>query len=128
MNYAIELDGTYSINSITDYGGPLPKKSDGQTVIIGGKTQRVDEFGCLWNSSFEWMNEEKTIVKMTSVADPKNANTDFLLTLPDGSPTSKVVSYEAELKVMRKGDKLQMTGTIKYGSDTVILNLRLIEP
>ena len=124
MTLATDLDGIYSVNSVTDYDGPLKKKSDGQTEIKGGKTHRVDAAGCVWNSTFEWVNTEKTKVKMTSVADPSNADADFLLTRPDGTPTSESVTYETILNVMRKGDKVQMTGTINYGGDTVILTMR----
>ena len=124
MTLATELDGLYSVNSVSDYDGPLQKKSDGQTTIIDGKTHRIDEAGCEWNSTFTWIDDQKTEVKMTSVADPANANDDFLLTKPDGSPTSETVTYETVLKVMRKGDRIQMTGTINYGNETVILTMR----
>lgn len=124
MERATDLDGVYSVNTISDYEGPLQKKSDGQTEIKDGKTHRIDAAGCEWNSTFEWMNADKTEVQMTSVADPLNADPDFLLTRPDGSPTSDPVTYTTVLKVMRKGDKVQMTGTINYGSETVILTMR----
>jgi len=124
MITANDLDGIYAVNTVSDYDGPLKKQSDGQTEIIDGKTYRVDNAGCVWNSTFEWVDDTKTQVKMTSVADPKNANTDFLLTRPDGTPTSDKVTYETTLNVMRKDDKVQMTGSINYGSETVILTMR----
>jgi hypothetical protein len=124
MTIATDLDGTYAVNTVSDYDGPLQKKSDGQTEIIDGKTHRTDDAGCEWNSTFEWMNDDKTEVKMTSVADPTNADTDFLLTRQNGSPTSDSVTYETILRVMRKGEKVQMTGTINYGNETVILTMR----
>lgn len=124
MTRATDLDGVYNVNTISDYEGPLQKKSDGQTEINGGQTHRVDQAGCIWNSTFEWLNDEKTEVRMTSVADPSNADADFLLTRPDGSPTSESVTYETTLKVMRKGDRVQMTGSINYGDETVILTMR----
>lgn len=126
MTLATDLDGVYNVNTVTDYDGPLQKKSDGQTEIINGKTHRIDQAGCEWNSTFEWVDDEKTEVKMTSVADPSNADADFLLTRPDGSPTAESVTYETVLKVMRKGDRVQMTGTISYGGDTVILTMRSV--
>ncbi len=124
MTIATDLDGVYTVNTVSDYDGPLQKKSDGQTEITDGKTHRIDDAGCEWNSTFEWMNDDKIEVKMTSVADPINADADFLLTRQDGSPTSDSVTYETILRVMRKGEKVQMTGTINYGSETVILTMR----
>jgi hypothetical protein len=124
---ANELDGLYAVNTMSDYAGPLQKKSDGQTEIKDGKTHRIDDAGCEWSSTFEWANDERTIVTMTSIADPINADADFLLTRPDGSPTSDRVTYTSQLKVMRKGDRIQMTGTINYGADTTILTMRKID-
>jgi len=124
MSYATDLDGTYNVNTVSDYEGPLQKKSDGQTTIIGGKTHRVDDAGCEWNSLFRWVDEEKTQVKMISIADPINAHADFLLTRPDGTPTSDRVTYESVLNVKRMGDKVQMTGSINYGDETVLITMR----
>jgi hypothetical protein len=122
MIIATDLDGVYAVNTVSDYEGPLQKKSDGQTEIKDGKTHRIDTAGCEWNSTFEWMDDEKTQIKMTSVADPINA--DFLLTRQDGSPTSDKVIYETTLRVMRKGEKVQMTGSINYGDETVLITMR----
>jgi hypothetical protein len=124
MTLATDLDGQYSVNSVSDYDGPLKKQSDGQTEIVNGKTHRVDQAGCEWTSTFEWVDDDKTEVKMTSVADPINAHADFLLTRPDGSPTSDKVTYETIMKVMRKGDRVQMTGSINYGNETTLLTMR----
>lgn len=122
MSLATDLDGSYTVTSITSYEGPLQKQSDGVTEIKGGKTQRVDEAGCEWKSTFEWVGEGQ--VKMTSVADPKNAKKDFLLTKPNGEPTAQSVTYETTLNVKRKGERIQMTGTIQYGRETVFLTMR----
>lgn len=124
MTLATDLDGIYAVNTVSDYNGPLQKKSDGQTEIVGGKTHRIDDAGCEWNSTFTWDNILKTKVKMISVADPINADSTFLLTKPDGTPTSDKVTYETTLSVMRKGEKIQMTGTINYGSETVFITMR----
>lgn len=126
MTIASDLDGVYTVNTVSDYDGPLKKKSDGETQIRGGKTHRIDKAGCVWDSTFTWVDDERTEVKMTSVADPSNADTDFLLTRPDGTPTADKVTYETVLKVMRKGDKIQMTGSLNYGFETVILTMRKI--
>jgi len=124
MTLASDLDGLYRVNSVTDYDGPLQKQSDGETEIQGGKTHRVDDAGCVWNSTFEWMDEQRTQVQMTSIVDPSDARADFLLRRPDGTPTSDPVTYQTILNVKRKGDKIQMTGSINYGGDTVFLTLR----
>jgi len=124
MTLATELDGIYTVHTVSDYDGPLKKRSDGQTEIIDGKTHRVDDAGCEWNSTFEWTDADKTAVTMTSIADPINADADFLLVRPDGTPTSDKVTYVSRLKVMKKGTQVQMTGTINYGAETVILTLR----
>lgn len=126
MTLATDLDGTYTVTSLTSYDGPLQKQSDGITTIAGGKTHRIDEAKCEWNSTFEWISEGQ--VKMTSVADPKNARKDFLLIGPNGLPTAEPQTYETILTVKRKGDKVQMTGTITYGQETIFLTMRKMEP
>lgn len=124
MTIATDLDGVYNVNTMSDYDGPLKKRSDGETEIRGGKTHRVDDAGCVWNSTFEWVDDERNEVKMISVADPSDADSDFLLTRPDGTPTAEKVTYETILKVMRKEDKIQMTGSLNYGAETVIITMR----
>jgi hypothetical protein len=124
MTLATDLDGTYTVTSLTSYEGPLQKQSDGITEITDGKTLRVDEAGCEWRSSFEWINDKE--VKMTSVADPKNARSDFLLVGTDGLPTAKPQTYESTMMVKRMGERIQLTGTIQYGRETVFLTMRKI--
>lgn len=126
MTLATDLDGTYTVTSITSYEGPLQKQSDGITTITGGKTQRIDEAGCEWRSSFEWVNDKE--VKMTSIADPKNAKKDFLLIGPNGMPTAKPQTYETTLLVKRMGEKVQLTGTIQFGKETIFLTMRKMQP
>lgn len=119
-----ELDGVYQVTSASNYDGPLQKQSDGQTEIRDGKTHRVDEAGCEWSSQFEVISDSE--VKMTSLADPTNASSDFLLTRLDGTPTSEAVTYKAVLSLKRQGDKIMMSGSISYGAETVVLTLRKI--
>ena len=119
-----ELDGTYQVTTTTSYQGPLQKKSDGETTIKDGQTQRFDEANCKWTSSFEIISD--TEVKMTSIADPAEANTDFLLTAPDGSPSRNAVTYESILKYARKGERVQISGQIEYGPDIIFLTMRKI--
>lgn len=118
------LDGRYRITSTSSYHGDIEKRSDGETEIRDGRTQRYDDANCKWTSTFEIINDNE--VKMTSVADPGEAHVDFLLTAPDGSPTRDPVTYETTLKLARKGDKIQMSGRIEYGHDVVLLTLRKI--
>lgn len=117
-----ELDGTYQVSSTTSYQGPLEKKSDGTTEIIGGKTERRDDANCLWTSTFTVLNGYE--VEMVSIADPSEANRDFSLTAPDGSPTREPVTYKAILKLQRKGDRIQMSGQIDYDNNVTLLTMR----
>lgn len=126
MSEEYPLDGRYRVTTTSSYRGPLEKKSDGETEIRGGKTHRFDAAHCEWTSTFEIVSE--TEVKMTSVADPTNAEIEFLLTAPDGAPTRNPVTYEAMLRLSRKEDKIQMSGQIHYGHDVVFITMRKIAP
>ncbi len=120
------LDGKYLVTSTTDYKGPLEKKSDGETEIRDGRTQRYDRANCLWTSVFRVLNEAE--VEMISTADPAKADLDFLLTRPDGSPTRESVTYRTVLKLARKDDRIQMSGQISYGGDLTFVTMRKIGP
>lgn len=120
------LDGKYLVTSTTDYKGPLEKKSDGETEIRDGRTQRYDRANCLWTSVFRVINDSE--VEMVSVADPAKADLDFLLTRPDGSPTRESVTYKTVLKLARKEDRIQMSGQISYGGDLTFVTMRKIGP
>ncbi|HEY8964033.1 MAG TPA: hypothetical protein VIN59_06190 [Alphaproteobacteria bacterium] len=122
MAIAEDLDGTYAVTSITSYNGPLQKQSDGITVIEQGRTNRTDEAGCEWRSSFVWVDDDH--VRMTSIADPTNARADFMLTDAGGRPTMEPQIYESILTVKRKDDRIQMTGTIDYGHETIFLTMK----
>ena len=119
-----ELDGTYQVSSTTSYNGPLAKKSDGVTEIKNGQTERRDNANCLWTSTFTILNENE--VEMISVADPSEADGDFSLTRPDGTPTREPVTYKAILKLARKGDKIQLSGEVEYDNDVTLLTMRKI--
>ncbi len=121
---AHELDGTYQVTTTTSYQGPLEKKSDGQTDIINGQTKRRDDANCLWISTFTVLNENE--VEMISVADASKADSDFMLTAPNGAPTRENVTYSAILKYARKGDRVQLSGQINYGSDITFLTMRKV--
>ncbi|HPF77736.1 MAG TPA: hypothetical protein PLF01_00470 [Alphaproteobacteria bacterium] len=117
-----ELDGQYQVSSTTSYQGPLEKKSDGITEIKNGQTSRRDKANCLWTSTFHIISDNE--VEMISVADPSEADSDFSLTKPDGSPTREPVTYKAILKLSRKGDKIQMSGQIEYDNEITLLTMR----
>lgn len=119
-----ELDGTYQVSTVSNYDGPLERKSDGTTVISEGKTERWDDNNVLWTSTFEIMNNKE--VKMTSVADPGKARPDFALTRPNGTPTREPVTYESILRLARKDDRIQMSGQIEYGNEIIFLTMRSI--
>jgi hypothetical protein len=119
-----ELDGIYQVSSTTSYNGPLAKKSDGVTEIKNSQTERRDNANCLWTSTFTIINENE--VEMISVADPSEADGDFSLTRPDGTPTREPVTYKAILKLARKGDKIQLSGEVEYDNDVTLLTMRKI--
>lgn len=119
-----DLDGKYQISTVSNYNGPLQRKSDGVTEIRDGKTSRTDENKVIWTSEFEVMNN--TQVKMISVADPTNAASDFALNRPDGSPTREPVTYESILRYARKGEQIQMSGQIEYGNEIIFITMRKI--
>ena len=116
------LDGKYHVTSMNTLKGDIEKRSDGETENKNGKKERTDDAGCKWTSTFTVLNDNE--VKMVSVADASKAAVDFLLTRPDGSPTRDNVTYEATLKLSRKGERIQMSGQIHYGNDVVFLTLR----
>ena len=117
-----ELDGTYKVTTTTNYQGPLEKQSDGITEIKNGQTHRVDDLGCTWTSTFAVISD--SAVKMTSIADASEADPEFMLTLPNGHFTREKVTYEAELKLARKGDKVQISGQIQHGAETIFITMR----
>ena len=117
-----ELDGIYQVTTTTSYQGPLEKKSDGQTEIVNGKTERRDDANCLWTSSFTVLNENE--VEMVSVADASDADSDFMLTAPNGAPTREPVTYKTVLKYQRKGERIQLSGQIDYGGEVTFLTMR----
>lgn len=119
-----ELDGIYQVSSTTSYQGPLEKKSDGTTEIKNGQTMRRDDANCLWTSTFTILSDNE--VEMVSVADPSEADCDFSLTKPDGTPTREPVTYKAVLKLARKGDKIQLSGQVEYDNDVTLLTMRKI--
>lgn len=121
-----DLDGRYQVNSTTSYQGPLEMKSDGITIIENGQTHRRDKANCLWTSTFNIVNESE--VEMVSLADPTDADADFSLIRPDGSPCREAVTYRTILKLSRKGDRVQMSGQIEYAGNITFITMRKVMP
>lgn len=119
-----ELDGKYIITTTTNYDGPFQKKSDGETRIVNGQTHRRDDANCIWTSTFTIINDQE--VEMISTVDPSEADDDFALTRENGMPTDDAITYKTKLKLIRKDDKIQMSGKINYGDEITFLTLRKI--
>mgnify|MGYP003675218015 CR=1 FL=1 len=116
------LDGLYFV--VTTNRNKT-NKSDSKTEIKSNRTERYDESNCKWSSLFEIISD--TEVKMTSVADPRNADIDFYLSTPNGTPTRSPLTYESILRLARKGDKIQMSGQIDHGGGLIFLTMNRIK-
>lgn len=116
-----DLDGLYRISTVTDYSGPLPMQSDGETEIIDGQTNRVDKKGCQWNTRLTLLNEGE--VRFESTADPIDADEDFLLVGQNGLPTRDPVEYEAVLKVSQMGNRIRLSGQIAHGEVITVITM-----
>ncbi len=115
------IDGTYSISTISDYNGPIEKRSDGITEVKNGQTHRVDDAGCVWTTTLKYLNENE--VEFTSVADPSNADTDFLLRTESGDLTREPVTYQTILRVDRIGERIKLSGQIEHGGETTVITM-----
>ncbi len=119
-----DLDGTYRVTTVSNYDGPIEKKSDGTTEIKDGRTHRIDDAGCVWTSQLVPLNDHE--VEFISTADPTNANPDFCLTTANGQLTRDPVTYKTVLKMDRKGDKIRLSGQIEHGATTIIITMMKI--
>jgi hypothetical protein len=119
-----DLDGRYQISTITDYSGPLPMQSDGETEILDGTTDRVDKKGCRWNTKLTLLNDAEVLFQST--ADPLEADEDFLLVGKNGLPTRDPVEYEAVLKVAQKGERIRLSGQIAHGNVITVITMTKI--
>lgn len=124
MTIATDLDGKYTVLSQTANDAYRPKESDGFTVIKGGKTARIDGAGCEWRSTFEWIDESKTAVKMTSIVDPKYADESFKLVSPEGYATKEPQTYETMLAVKTESGLTVLSGTIVLGAEKIGIVMR----
>lgn len=119
-----ELDGKYLVSTVSNYNGPIERRSDGETEIVDGQTKRIDDNKVKWTSTFEIVSD--TEVKMTSVADPTDAVSDFGLMTPQGRLTRRPMTYESILKMARRGNEIRMSGQIEIGDEIVFLTMRSI--
>lgn len=119
-----DLDGTYRISTVSNYDGPLVRRSDGETVLVNGQTERRDGNNVLWTSTFRQISD--TEVEMVSVADPTDADAEFALLQPNGAPTREKVTYTSILRLARKGAQIQMSGDIQYGHEIILITMRKI--
>lgn len=113
MSDAHPFDGAYKISTSSTALGFANFSSDGDTRIEKSQTNRTDKAGCKWNSRFELVSQG--VVKMTSTADPSNADKDFFLTVPnsDGLQTREPQTYETLMDVSYVSGKAEiMSGQI----------------
>lgn len=116
-----ELNGTYRITTISNQHSPIEKRSDGITELVGGKTYRKDNAGCIWRSEMTFINENT--LSFVSTADPSDAADDFCLTNAHGDLTRDIVTFTAELNIARKGDKIKISGQIEHGAETIVITM-----
>lgn len=119
-----DLDGKYRVTSISDYKGPVPMQSDGETVIQNGETNRVDAAGCKWHTKIVIISDDE--VRFDSTADPTDAKPDFCLTRENGELTRDPVTYSTTMKVARKGDKIRLSGQIQHGHVITVITMTKI--
>lgn len=119
-----DLDGKYRITTISDYQGPLPLQSDGETEIADGHTDRVDKKGCRWTTKLTLLNDKEVLFE--SKADPRTADNDFLLIGENGMPTRHPVNYKTVLKVAQKDDRLRLSGRIEHGKVITVITMTKI--
>jgi len=114
-----ELDGQYNVTSESSDGGPFHANGDGVTVIKNGLTYRTDKSGCIWESSFSVIGEDK--VQIESTVDPSNAGSAKHIVDAEGKPTSNIVTYKSVLDAKKVNGKIVLSGTIKHGNNTTRL-------
>ena len=116
-----DMDGKYSVTTVSDYQGPVPMRSDGMTEILDGKTSRTDSAGVKWTTCLTPVSDDEVLFE--SVADPSDAADDFCLTKANGELTRDPVTYTARLKVARKGDKIRLSGQITHGTTVTVITM-----
>lgn len=116
-----DLDGEYNVVSETSYGGPFHLNGDGVTVIKNGLTYRKDKAGCIWESAFSVVGENK--VQIESTVDPSHAGETLYIVDEKGNPTKGIVIYKSILDAKVVNGKIVMSGVIQHGKETTRLTM-----
>ena len=116
-----DLDGEYEVRSETSYGGPFWLKGDGVTIVKNGLTYRKDNGGCIWESAFSVIGDNR--VQIESTVDPSHAGPETFILDEKGNPTKGIVTYRSVLESRIENGRLVLTGTIKHGNETTRLTM-----
>ncbi len=116
-----DLDGQYEVHSETNYGGPFWLKGDGVTEVKNGLTYRKDKSGCIWESAFSVIGENR--VQIESTVDPSHADDAMYIVDEKGNPTKSIVTYKSVLSAQIVDGKLVLSGDIKHGTETTRLTM-----
>lgn len=119
-----DLDGQYEVRSETSYGGPFWLKGDGVTIVKHGLTYRKDKGGCIWESAFSVIGDNK--VQIESTVDPSHAGEDVYISDEKGNPTKGIVTYKSILDAKKVDGKVVLSGEIKHASETTRLTMTQI--
>lgn len=119
-----DLDGHYDVHSETSYGGPFWLKGDGTTEIKNGLTYRKDKAGCIWESSFSVIGENR--VQIESTVDPSHADDSMYITDEKGNPTKSIVTYKSILEATMADGRIVLSGEIRHGKEVTRLTMTKI--
>lgn len=126
MNFTVkELDGRYIIESRTSAGGPFSADGDGETEIKNGWTYRKDKNGCIWESSFTIIGENK--VRMETTLDPSHAAAPKYILDDHGNPTTAFVKYKTVLTVSQENGQFVLQGTLEHAGQKTSLKMTQIK-
>ncbi|MBI3440863.1 MAG: hypothetical protein HY052_03505 [Proteobacteria bacterium] len=115
------LDGQYEVRSEANHGGPFLLKGDGITVVKNGLTYRKDQKGCIWESAFSVIGNNK--VQIESTVDPSHAGDDVYISDENGNPTKCIVTYRSVLNAQSVNGKVVLSGEIKHGAEITHLTM-----
>ena len=116
------LDGQYEVSSETSYGGPFHVNGDGITIVKNGLTYRKDKNGCIWESSFNVVGQDK--IEIESTVDPSHAGDEAFILDQQGNPTKGIVTFKSVLDGTIVGGKIVLSGVIKHGKETTRLTMK----
>ena len=116
-----DLDGQYDVRSETSNGDSFGLKGDGVTIIKNGLTYRKDKMGCIWESAFSVVDNDK--VQIESTVDPSHAGDDVYISDAKGNPTKSIVTYTSLLDAKSVNGKVVLTGEIRHGNAVTRLTM-----